>query len=225
MEKKEFCKNENKITNQINQLERLSNLLTNNLNKLEVFNGISHLIDKDFIFELTTIKNNQNSKNEIINYIKKESKFDNTSNIQSKINYLIDVLFYPGNLEEMTEYKNIPSLIQYNGCIIELKYLLKDSFEFDYNRNEVKLKEEVKQKIIEENTTYLINENQLKVLELIKDIDKKFNELKKYHDVKNSCTPNIFKNFGLLYNNTIDIYNDRELNLLTVYNFFLSNLK
>ena len=221
MEKKEFTKNNERINFLMKNIERLRMTLENNLSLLDVFNNQNEFINKDFIYELTT-HDEENSKKTIIDFFRSEYKYDNMNNINDKFNYLILVLFTPLYKKESTKgelehIKNYYPLEKYN--IHNDLYEKKDSFEFDYKNNKVSIKPEVIKQIMEDNTIYLTNEKQLKVSEIIKNIDSQINELKKYHN-----SYDINYELYILYTQC-SINFPKELNLMNEYTYFLSTLK
>lgn len=221
MEKREFCKNNERINYLMNSIERMRMTLENNLNLLDVFNKENEFISKDFIYELTT-NDEENSKKTITDFFRSEYKYDNINNIKDKFNYLIMILFTPlsrkentkGELEHVKNYYPLEKYVIYNDL-----YEKKDSFEFDYKNNKVTIKPEVIKQITEDNTIYLINEKQLKVSEIIKNIDIQITELKKYH---NSYDIN-YELYTLYTQCSINF--PKELNLMNEYRYFLSLLK
>ena len=221
MEKKEFTKNVERINFLIKSLERMRTTLENNLSLLDVFNNQNEFISKDFIYELTT-HDEESSKKIIIDFFRSEYKYDNMNNIKDKFNYLILILFTPLSRKEnvkgeLEHVKNYLPLEKYN--IYNYLYEKKDSFIFDYKNNKVTIKPEVIKQITEDNTIYLTNEKQLKVAEIIKNIDIQINELKKYH---NSYDIN-YELYTLYTQYSINV--PKELNLMNEYRYFLSLLK
>lgn len=229
MEKKIYNRDNDSINNVINQLNELSNTIENNLFKLSEFNKISSIFDKEFIFEITTNKNT-NSFNALEKKLREANVLDSNEFLNTKIKELIKLLFTSkeikinstiysdifNNLDELTTFDLSP--------FSRYEFINKDSFNYDYIKNKITLKNKIKELITERHTIYLTKQQE-KMFESIKKIDAEIEEIKKIFDTREQPTfNNIYWYLYNCYNNT-NIYAERSLNLTTVYDLFILNTK
>jgi hypothetical protein len=236
MENNEIIKDEQSIAHNIYMLKELQSTMQNNLNLLNQYNNISHLIDSSLVYEITrytdniTLYGKKSNMEIVINGVKKYNTYDTQAEIFKKVNGLIKILFTDKSVKQ--NEKNI----EYFGPLADIdnlttlslgyqsEWLIKESFNFDLINNEITIKEETIKDINKKFTTHL-NKKQVKLLEHIKSIDNHFNEMiKMYDDRGDHITYSIYNNLFYCYTSN-DLATRKSLDLFKVYNNILTNTK
>lgn len=217
--KTEKIKNQYIIDNEISSLQNLCSLLENNLNRLELFNRYDYIISKDFIFELT-LSNRPEHFNSIVNHIKKHYPLHTKLEVINKVNDILKLLFTESDFKDENNpfFKGIDKLPALQKYLVYSSFEseLKDSFIFDFVRNEVIINPDTINKIIERNTFEITDKKQLKMIEIIREIERLYKELNYYYN--NDLAYELFNCF--VKNN-----NEIEINMLSVYQKILSKYK
>jgi len=231
MEKKVLIKNENKIGETISQLNIFAEVLESNLNILDLYNQKMQLIDKKYIFEISTISD-ENSRSILTKYLNQRDPLAvDTSNTNLKLNNLIKILFaqkssnsklidYPEIFEDLTPLTQL-----YITYRISVELENKDSFNFDFINNKVTVKNEIIDYINKMHTVYLSTRNQLKAFEIMKNIDSEIEKLKEIYNVNNDSVTN-----DLLYDiyKCYPLYNlnaPKKIDYHLVYNNIIAKVK
>jgi hypothetical protein len=199
MEKKVSIKDESRIGETIAQLTTCAEKLERNLNLLDSYNQKADLINKEYIYELTTNKDEE-SKIILHKHLGSTNTLDN-DNTNQKFNKLIKILFsqkgYGVNINDYPEiFEDLPQLDQIYFSVTHASELTnKDSFEFDYKNNKVTIKQSIIDYIIEKFTTNLTSKNKIKAFEIISNINSEMEKLKENYNINHDIITN-------------DIYND-----------------
>lgn len=226
--KKEFITYSTTLNFQLNKIEQIRYTLESNLNRLDAFNKANFIFDRELIYELSTFKS-EDSKKLIINLLQKEFRFDNRETITNKFNHIISTLFTPIILKQElkgdTEYLKDYLPLELLDLNVTNKHESKECFNFDFTNNTITIKENVLEQIKDDNALYLTNNKQLKCLEIIHNIDREINELKRfYNDKGDGLTNDIYNDINKLFTSP-SIYEPKKMNLLNVYFHFLNNIE